>query len=265
MIEIKHLQISDIPALELFKKGNEHSKLPLIVFYHGWESRKERVLEQAYILARYGFRVVLPEAINHGERKSDKDRKLNPLDFWEHIQINIEEFPSIVEHYKKNQIIDLNNISVAGLSFGGVTTSALLTQYEWIHSAAVLMGTPAPKEFSLWVLKNHAQDGIQAYDMIDKEVIINKLNQLAPISLNLNPDKIANRPVYFWHGKSDPIVPFHITQSFIEKIKNEPYSQNVRFEASENIGHEVPQDISIQMAKFLEDHLNITNESNILF
>lgn len=249
-IELKRVYISEIPVLELYKKGTETDMLPFVVFYHGWESRKERVLEQAYILASNGFRAVLPEAINHGERKKEGDNPLNPLDFWSHVEMNIREFPIIIDYYGQKQLLDKNQVNVAGLSFGGITTGALLTQYDWIHSAAILMGTPSPKEFSLWVLKNNTIDGVQAYDIIDKELIDEQLEGLAPISLSLNPDKLANRPVYFWHGMLDPIVPFHITQTFIEEIQNEPYSQNIVFDVSENVGHEVPQTVSIKMAEF---------------
>ena len=118
------------------------------------------------------------------------------------------------------------------------------------------MGTPAPKEFSLWILKNNTVEGVQAYDLIDKQVIEKQLEELAPISLSLQPQKIAYRPVYFWHGQLDPIVPFHLTKSFIDEIKNEAFSENIVFDVSENVGHEVPQTISKKMAEFFKEHEN---------
>lgn len=37
-------------------------------FYHGWTSTKELQSLRGHILAAYGYDVIIPEAINHGER-----------------------------------------------------------------------------------------------------------------------------------------------------------------------------------------------------
>lgn len=253
MVEIKQYNISEIPVIELYGKGKEYRRLPLVFFYHGWESRKERVLEQGYILAKNGFRAILPDAVYHGERQIESEKDLSPMTFWNAVQTNIAEFPTLVNHYVSNELAKKEEVMVAGLSFGGITTSALLTQYDWIHSAAILMGSPSPKEFSLWMLKNFEEKQIPIYDLIDKDTLLEKLDELAPISLNDHPEKIANRPLYIWHGVADTIVPFHITHEFIKKIKHEKYSLKLKFEQSENIGHEVPQAVSIQMTNFLKD------------
>ena len=77
MVIIKNKAIQNIPVFEVYKDENKNKVLPLIVFYHGWESRKERVLEYGYTLAKKGFRVVLPEALNHGERQVNKSGEHN--------------------------------------------------------------------------------------------------------------------------------------------------------------------------------------------
>lgn len=256
MIEMKHININGIPTLELFMKGSEHSKLPLVIFYHGWESRKERVLEHGYYLASNGFRAVLPEAFNHGERKNGKINKINPIDFWSIVRMNIHEFPLIVDYYLSLELVNKDEINVAGLSFGGITTSALLTQFDWIHSAAILMGSPSPKEFSLWTLKQFERENSALVDKIDKDMLLEKLQNLNPISLDEQPAKIANRPLYVWHGMQDPTVPFHITSDFIENIKAKEYSKQLVFEVSEDIAHEVPKEISLRMTEFLREHSN---------
>lgn len=255
MVEIKQHMISEIPVLELYEKGAEYSKLPVVIFYHGWESRKERVLEQGFILAKNGFRAILPEAMHHGERQKQDDKELNPMTFWNTVLANIQEFPLIVDYYEKQQLLKKEEVNVAGLSFGGITTSALLTQYDWIHTAAILMGSPSPKEFSLWTLKQFEKNGLPVSDLMDKESLLLKLDELEPISLDKHPEKIANRPIYIWHGKVDPTVPFHITNDFVEQIKNEPYSENVVFEVSKNVGHEVPQEVTIAMTSFFKEQL----------
>ena len=130
MIELKQEFIFEIPVIELFEKEKENTPLPTVVFYHGWESRKERVLEYGYYLAQNGFRAILPEALHHGERQKDDTLK-DPMNFWEVVAQNVKELPILMEHYIENNRIDENRIGIAGLSMGGITTSAILTQYGW--------------------------------------------------------------------------------------------------------------------------------------
>ncbi|HLR92414.1 MAG TPA: dienelactone hydrolase family protein [Atopostipes sp.] len=255
MIELKHEQIDDIPVIELFEKGKEQEKLPVVFFYHGWESRKERVLEYGYYLANSGFRAILPEALNHGERKQIETHQQDPLNFWEVVGNNVRELPHLVEFYLSQNKIDSEKIGVAGLSMGGITTSAILTQYEWVQTAAVLMGSPSPIDFTEWLLKNYKIDHTPIYEILDPNLIQTRLVELEPIALNLQPEKIANRPIYVWHGSADPVVPMHLTKTFFEEIKDEAYSQNVEFEVSEGVGHSVPQNIVQRMTDHFLNHL----------
>jgi len=252
MVIIKNERIENIPVLELFSKGKENEALPFVIFYHGWESRKERVLEYGYTLADQGFRVILPEAWNHGERAPLSNKERNALDFWEVVVQNVKEWPIISEYYIKQKKVRDDKVAVGGLSMGGITVSALLTQYETIHSAVVLMGSPAPTEFSKWLLKNYKIDGIALYDILDHNEVERKLSKLHTISLAKQPEKIANRPVYFWHGTEDPTVPIHLTENFIKNIQEEPYSQRLTFEKSEGVKHAVPREIILRTAEFFK-------------
>ena len=148
------------------------------------------------------------------------------------------------ELHKKRKI-DSDRIGVSGLSMGGITTNAALTQYDWIKSAAVLMGTPSPIAFTEWLLKNYKVNGSTAYDFLDTDLINLRLKELEPISLDLQPEKIANRPLYIWHGEADPVVPAHLTHAF-SKSSKEPYGENIELEFSEKVAHKVPQEIILK-------------------
>lgn len=252
MIEIKNNKVSGIPVLEMFEKGQETSPLPIVFFYHGWESRKERVLEHGYRLAELGFRAVLPEALDHGERISENPEESDPMNFWKVVLHNVSELPILAKHYIDNELVSDGQISAAGLSMGGITVSAILTRYDWIHSAVILMGSPDPTEYSNWLLKNYKIDGTALYDLLNKEEIHQSLKKLDAYSLQLQPEKIANRPVYFWHGTDDPTVPVHITKNFVEAIQNESYSQNLIFEFTEGVEHKVPREIVLRSSDFLK-------------
>ena len=108
MIELKRELILDIPVIELFETGKEFDSLPTVVFYHGWESRKERVLEYGYYLASNGIRTILPEALNHGERQNEKSQN-DPMSFWEVVAQNVKELPILMEHYINSNKVDENS------------------------------------------------------------------------------------------------------------------------------------------------------------
>ena len=125
-ISIRHRYIAKIPALEVTTEEQKNEALPLIVYYHGWQSAKELSLTQARKLAHEGFRVILPDAMNHGERKTGPISTIPSITFWSSIQYNLIEFPVIIHHFHKLGLIKENWIGVGGVSMGGITTSALM-------------------------------------------------------------------------------------------------------------------------------------------
>lgn len=255
MIILKHEIIKDLPVMELVKQEQVDDKLPTAFFYHGWESYKERVLEYGYSLAQAGFRVILPEAYNHGERSTGNASEQDPMNFWQVVSSSVREFPVIVESYIDENKTFPDRVGVAGLSMGGITTSAILTQYDWVKSAVVLMGSPSPIDFTKWLFQNYKIKGKSIYDMIDAELIESRLTELVPISLNLQPEKIAGRPVYFWHGEADAIVPASLTKQFVEENSTKEYGKNISIELTTGVGHQVPREIVTKTTEYFKRYL----------
>ena len=65
--------------------------------------------------------------------------------------------------------------------------------------------------------------------------------------LSLAPDKVAGRPVFFWHGTEDEKVPYEHTADFIEANPQD----NLTFISAEE-RHFVPID---QIAAFFAENL----------
>lgn len=61
-LAVRKRKIGNIPVLEVVPEEMIYEPLPLIIYYHGWQTSKELVLTQGRKLAREGFRVVLPDA-----------------------------------------------------------------------------------------------------------------------------------------------------------------------------------------------------------
>ncbi|TVP91035.1 alpha/beta fold hydrolase [Alkalibacterium sp.] len=217
-LTIRQRSLGSIPLLEVVPRSERNQLLPLIVYYHGWQSAKELVLTQGRKLAEKGFRVILPDAANHGDRRQDITR-IPSLTFWQSIHTNLFEFGFIVNHFKKLGLAD-DRIAVGGVSMGGITTCALLTHHPEIKVAACVMGSPKPHHYGERIMQ-HAEEAGRFYPHDYKEL----LSWVPKYDLSLHPDTLKDRPLLFWHGTEDRVVPF---TDVVEFVKANP-SPNITF------------------------------------
>ena len=218
-LSIKERVLGTIPILEVVPENKVNEKLPLVVYYHGWQSQKELTLTQGRYLAREGFRVILPDAFNHGKRKNPMT-DIPSLTFWQSIHTNLFEFGYIINTYKKLNLVD-DIIGVGGVSMGGMTTAALLTHHPEIKAAACVMGTPKLVAYRERIFKHASQ-----MERFFPEDYNHLLSWIPEYDLSLNTDKIAGRPLLFWHGQQDVIVPYDHVVEFIEENKDK---ENIQF------------------------------------
>lgn len=255
MIIVKNEQIKSIPLLHVVKEDIRLEKLPLVIFIHGFMSVKERNLHYAYLLAEAGFRVILPEAVYHGERDQGLDEKGFFVRFWEIVLHTIHDIKLLKEFYEGKGLVDSERIGLAGTSMGGIVTLGALTKYKWIKTAVSLMGMPAYEQFSLWQLDQLKNQGVNL--PISEEQIHQQLEILREFDLSNQPEKLANRPLLFWHGKKDPLVPYPLTFQFFKQI--EPIYKKVpdrlKFITDEGAGHNVSVEGVKATVQWFENHL----------
>ena len=209
-LTIRRRTLGTIPLLEVVQRERRNDLLPLIVYYHGWQSSKELVLTQGRRLATAGFRVLLPDAANHGDRKQPIT-KIPSLTFWQSIHTNLFEFGYIINHFEKLGLVD-DRIGVGGVSMGGMTTCALLTHHPEIKVAACVMGSPKPVAYRDRIQK-HASE-LNRYMPKD---YLDLLTWIPDYDLSLNTETLGDRPLYIWHGKQDVIVPYAHAREFVEE------------------------------------------------
>ncbi|SEM49487.1 hypothetical protein SAMN05216431_103128 [Ligilactobacillus sp. WC1T17] len=243
MIEILNKHAGKYPVLEIVDAKLAQEELPLVFFYHGWKGCKEKVVSQGYELARQGFRVILPDAKFHGDRQVGGPASTHYLEFWQIIADSVAEFPEIVDYYAKTSGIKDKWIGVSGLSMGGITTCALLRSYDWIKSAVCLMGSPCPVAFAKKLIASMPE-----VKNVPQQYIDSQLEALQAIDLSFKPETLAGRPVHFWHGTADQIVPYQPTKDFYDSIKEKTYANRITFESTQDGVHRVPYEITVSMA-----------------
>ncbi|MFI8686620.1 prolyl oligopeptidase family serine peptidase [Rossellomorea sp. NPDC077527] len=256
MILVDKSNIQNIPFLHLVKEEYIDKPLPTCFFIHGFTSAKEHNLHYAYLLAEKGFRVILPDCLEHGERATGKSEYQLGEVFWKIVLNTIHELSVLKAHFEEKGLILPSGIGVAGTSMGGIVTLGALTQYQWISSAVSLMGNPTYVKFAKAQLSQVESLG---YDIpFSQEEIDSMMNELAQYDLSLQPDKLGGRPLMFWHGKRDKVVPFNLTREFYDSIL--PYYQknedHLLFIEDDKADHKVTREGVLKLVEWFEKHLS---------
>jgi uncharacterized protein len=255
LIVVEKKRIEHIPVLHIVKQKQFSDRMPLIVFLHGFTSTKERNMHYAYLFAEKGFRVVMPEAKYHGTRSEGLSEAELGFRFWDIVITSIEELSTIKQVLVEEGLVDPARIGIAGTSMGGITTLGALAKYEWIKAGVSLMGNPSFEEFALWQLNEMEKRNVQIG--LSQEQISDLLNHLKQYDLSLQPEKLNNRPLLFWHGRLDPVVPYQAAYHFYEQNRKSYEGTNGMFEfiTDENAGHNVSNAGVEATAKWFEKHI----------
>ncbi|WP_182200051.1 alpha/beta fold hydrolase [Paraliobacillus salinarum] len=251
MIHINKQYWADIPILIVEEETHVNKPLPVITYMHGFTSAKEHNLPLAYMLAEKGYRVILPDCLLHGEREGEVSQEERQLKFFEIVQKNVEEIKQIKYFLDEKGLIADGRFGLAGTSMGGMTTAAALTQYPWIKTAAILMGTPKLTSYMEGLISILEEQGLQ--DFFEKNDITTILDKSKELDLSLQPEVLAGRPLFFWHGEADSVVPFDHAYNFHEAVvplyKN---PENIRFLREVGAGHKVSRFAMIETANWFE-------------
>ncbi|MGY3703668.1 hypothetical protein BW731_10470 [Vagococcus martis] len=245
----KERMIEHIPVLEVVPDNYQYDELPCIVFYHGWQTSKELALTPARKLAQLNNRVIVPDAMYHGSRRVENRSKIPSFAFWSSIQHNLIEFNLIKDYLYKKQFVLNNQLSVAGFSMGGMTSAGLLTKHPDITSAAILMGTPDYQGFIDRLVFHSNQRNIPLPPDLE-----DSLSWTKHYDLNTQPEKMADRPIYFWHGTKDEKIPYHASHDFFETYRHKPFGQQMVFDTGVDEPHILTIETMETMATFLDKH-----------
>ncbi|MDP9770192.1 esterase [Kosakonia cowanii] len=218
MIEIQTDHFAGNEALHAFPAGKGQQPLPCVVFYHGFTSSKLVYSYFAVALAQAGFRVIMPDAPDHGARFSgNAERRLRQ--FWQILQGNLEEFAALRDALHQRNLIEDNRLAVGGASMGGMTALGIMTRHPEVRCVASLMGSGyftslartlfPPLEFT-----NAAQQ--ETFDAI--------LAPLAKWEVTDQLERVADRPLLLWHGEADDVVPaaesFRLQQALADEQRD---------------------------------------------
>ena len=140
MIEIEIRHLGDHEILHAMPVGKRDKSLPVVVFYHGFTSSKLVYSYFAVALAQAGFRVVMPDAPDHGARFTGNEQaRLGQ--FWQILHGSLTEFAGLRDALYGAGLVAGNRLAVAGASMGGMTALGIMTHHPEVKSVACLMGS----------------------------------------------------------------------------------------------------------------------------
>ncbi|WP_316571106.1 alpha/beta fold hydrolase [Neobacillus sp. YIM B06451] len=260
MVVIRKESVNSIPVLEVVQEKKLVEKLPLAIFVHGFTSAKENNLHIAYLLAERGFRAVLPDAPFHGERDEGLGEEELSGRFWDIVIKTIHEVNTIKDFYVAGGLASPGEIGLAGTSMGGIVTLGALTQYDWIGAAVSLMGSPSYRDMACWQVDELRKRGYQL-PFTDEE-LAQRIDALGPYDLSLQPEKVDGRPLLFWHGEADTVVPHRYAWEFYEKLlKESGGAAEIAFVSEKLSGHKVTRKGTYALVDWFAEHLGRAKES----
>jgi fermentation-respiration switch protein FrsA (DUF1100 family) len=195
--------VAGVAALHCAPAGARDRPLPTVFFFHNFTASKEVCANFGYVLARAGFRVVLPDAPDHGSR-FDGDAARRGTAFWDVLRRDIEELAAYRDAFQNRGLIDGDRVGVCGASLGGFVAYGAMVAYPWVTAAAAFMGT-GYFDVATATAINPPIDVTGAVDAAAR--IAERIAGVTRYSAAGNLQAFAGRPMLVWQGVDDPIVP----------------------------------------------------------
>lgn len=242
-------RVGEVPVIHAAPQDRLHQPLPTVVLFHGYTSSKELNTFLAYMLARRGCRVVLPEADLHGERyDGDEDRRLRR--FWDILGTSIDELPACCEHYRSRGLVDGGRIGVAGTSMGGFAALGCMVRYPWIRATAAYMASGYFLELSRTLYPP-----LGSYGPANAAEHARRMRRLAGDEVAGRLERIADRPLLLWHGQRDDIVPYGESERLREELAERGLDKRLEFIGDPRGVHKLSMAASVAGVEFFARHL----------
>ncbi|MEH0887598.1 esterase [Enterobacter sp. UNJFSC 003] len=240
MIELETRRLGDHEILHAFPAGKGEQPLPVVVFYHGFTSSKLVYSYFSVALAQAGFRVVMPDAPDHGARFTGNEQaRLGQ--FWHILHASLTEFAGLRAALYQAGLVADDRLAVAGASMGGMTALGIMTHHPEVKSVACLMGSGYFTSLSQTLFPPQESTGIEAL-LADWEV-----TRALP--------HLADRPLLLWHGEADDVVPAAETFRLQQALQREGLDGNLTCLWEAGVRHRITPTALEATVAFFRQHL----------
>ncbi|MBN1525066.1 MAG: dienelactone hydrolase family protein [Spirochaetales bacterium] len=205
-----------IPVLDVYQ-AQAGRKLPVILFLHGFGSKKERKLTHSFYLAEAGYFVCAFDAFDHGERLSDEYDALSSVEqqscLFDIILDTSQTINSIIDVYSSHPAADTSRVGLIGTSMGAMTVFHYITHFRapCVKVAMPIIGTP------VWEsnIKSKILEDLRFAPYFDNK----KLKKIAREEPARFLDAIADFPLLVQNGVDDELMPIEDLRDFAGKAQ----------------------------------------------
>lgn len=238
------VEINEVPCLKFKPKGYK-GLLPTVIYYHGWHSSKEFKRFEALIIASFGYQVIVPDALHHGDRDPiDHDDPQNVNKFlWKIVLQSVKESEKFINHVIKDHAADPSRIAVLGSSMGAISAGGIYVCNPNLKCLIGFNGTfaweEAIKRNDLPLAEKKHKDLIECFDPMN------------------NVEKIKDRAILMLHGLDDTSLPIDIQRLFIEKIQSH-YTRKpeiIKLVEVSKVNHSLTTGMLERAIMWLKEHL----------
>lgn len=243
MLKQRKIVIQGIPCYEIWPEG-ESVKADLLL-YHGWGSHATKQCFRAKLLAGFGYRVLVPELIYHGERGACVyDAANSAVRFLEVLLQSIREARGIFdEAFSKER-----SCFVIGHSLGGMI--AIGTAAD---NADRIDGFVAMNSTAQWSDYEKMMCGVfpnQSLDVLESEDFLSVAAQLSHYAPKLWLEQGMMKPVLLTNGALDQTLPAAFNTLFCREYTLGNVLQMVFPDA----GHVVTDSMLLEVLEFIKKH-----------
>ena len=187
------------------------TKQPLLCFFHGFLSNRDLgSMGRVEQFASLGFAVLAIDAYNHGERLSQvfqtstkSEQYAQILQIVDYTALDIAQL--IDEVISLNQAIDTFNISVYGVSMGGMSALLYASRSDRVKKVVTLVSTP---NFVDYYQDRQVQYGFKA-------PLKQNLEHYQEMNPSLHPLRLSNKACFFAVGIHDNVIDPSYTKEFV--------------------------------------------------
>jgi len=237
MIELEMRKLAGSEVLHAFPRGKADSALPCIVFYHGFTSSKQVYSYFAVALALAGFRVIMPDALDHGSRFSG-DNAARMQRFWPILLNSCHEFAALKEAIVKQGWQEEDRLAVAGASMGGMTALGIMTHHPEVKCVASLMGSGYLTSLSRSLFSSPETSA-----------------ELAEWDIEHQLEKLAARPLLLWHGEDDDVVPAAESLRLQQALQQQGLDGQLTFQWQSGVRHRITPEALDETVAFFKQFL----------
>ncbi|SCY55761.1 dienelactone hydrolase family protein [Alkaliphilus peptidifermentans] len=221
-VMITEEKAGDIPYLRVNPKKYT-GVLPTVIYYHGSHSNKDFIRFQAMSIACFGYQVIVPDALYHGERRSIE---YSVKYIWEIMLKSIQESDVLIKMAIEKHDADPTRIGVIGDSMGAITAGGVFIKHNYLKCLSGFNGAFAWQEcikMNILPLSEIYKDEIELYDPMTNE------------------EKVKGRAISIFHGVEDTSIPIEIQREFVDRMRSLYTSHQDKLQLIEfsNVNHRV--------------------------